>query len=149
MDQRSTTLQRKPTHVSDENHDTTKNLSGLATPKFDNFYTPQNEEFYSNFSYAELDSNRSEIRLLKVVPSDCHGFHCELLDNITLAKAHGRYSTVSYYAGDPNQTNPILVDGLEFNAFVNLERALAQIVRFWQNEYPDNRPRELLLWVDQ
>src|SRR5436190_20656932 len=71
---------------------------------------------------------------------------CELLDKVPLTAVFGRYSTLSYCAGSLNDTAPLLVNGLEFNAFRNLEHAL-HCVRFrWSQAHPDD---ELLIWVDQ
>ncbi len=36
--------------------------------EFDNFYTPQNQGFYANYTYVPLDPGRREIRLLRVFP---------------------------------------------------------------------------------
>ncbi|KAH8674195.1 heterokaryon incompatibility protein-domain-containing protein [Xylariales sp. PMI_506] len=43
-------------------------LGPLPGSRFDNFYTPRNESFYSTHKYHPLDGRRREIRLLKVFP---------------------------------------------------------------------------------
>jgi hypothetical protein len=43
----------------------------------DNFYTPQNDYFYSKSPYFALDPRRREIRLLKVSPPTTHAEHQE------------------------------------------------------------------------
>lgn len=124
-----------------------------AEEKFDNFYSPQNTQFYSKFKYAHLDPKTPSIRLLRIPPppsfdiaNQTHPIHCELLDNISLSDIEGKYTTLSYCAGDPKNTEAILVNGVEFNAFANLGHALRQARFFWKDRYQDT---ELLLWADQ
>lgn len=72
---------------------------------------------------------------------------CELIDNVPLASIYGkhdRYSTLPYCAGSSRNTTPIIVDGLIFNAFRNLERALDRA-----RERFSVTSNELLIWVDQ
>lgn len=57
-----------------------------------------------------------------------------------------RYTTISYCAGDPKNTEIVFVNGLEFNAFANLGHALRQARHFWSEKFDTE---ELLLWVDQ
>ncbi|KAK0110875.1 hypothetical protein ONS96_002462 [Cadophora gregata f. sp. sojae] len=58
----------------------------------------------------------------------------------------GKFTTLSYCAGDPKKTETIVVNGLEFNAFANLGHALRQIRHFWKEKHDT---QELLLWTDQ
>jgi Heterokaryon incompatibility protein (HET) len=100
-------------------------------------------------SYSDLDNFQHEIRLLKVLPgcdrlSDL--IECKLIDKIPLARMHGRYSALSYCAGNPKNTREIVVNGIPFKAFANLVHALWEVCRFWKENYGD---RELLLWADQ
>ncbi|PZD42043.1 HET domain containing protein [Pyrenophora tritici-repentis] len=120
-------------------------------PKYDNFYSPQNEEFYSKFQYCDLNTNERRIRLLRVHPSlemddKKSRTQCELLDNISMADKKGHYTTLSYCAGDPKKTEIITVNGIEFNAFANLGHALRQARHFWRDRFDG---QELLLWADQ
>jgi hypothetical protein len=43
-------------------------LANRPASAFDNFYTPENVNFYSQKPYFKLDNRRHEIRLLKVYP---------------------------------------------------------------------------------
>ena len=71
---------------------------------------------------------------------------CELLDKVPLTAVYGRYSTLSYCVGSLNDTASLLVNGLEFNAFRNLEHALDCVRLHWSKTNPGD---ELLIWVDQ
>src|SRR5262249_19099387 len=71
---------------------------------------------------------------------------CELVDKVPLSRIDGNYCAVSYVAGDPTETAVMLVDGLPFNAFANLEHATGHALECWKRRNPD---KELLLWVDQ
>jgi hypothetical protein len=130
-----------------------KHLKSNEPPqtKFDNFYSPQNSEFYSKFYYTNLNPGERRIRLLRIQPLEPGGhessrIRCELIDNLSLAEMRGKFTTVSYCAGDPKMTEAILVNGLEFNAFSNLDHALRQVCHFWKEKYGI---QELLLWADQ
>jgi hypothetical protein len=204
--------------------------------KFDTFYTPENEYFYSMSPYLKLDSRRREIRLLKVFRPRCYWKHikanpqwapfepnwealqlratetstrvpgshgvvrvdrksrikscsvdqdsphfacevhrshsvdrnsrhlackvpqsrsvdpnhqllaCELVDKVALSRIDGLYCALSYCAGKPSETRVILVDGLLFNAFASLERAIRLALECWTSRNPG---KELLLWADQ
>ncbi|KAI4949400.1 hypothetical protein J4E91_005139 [Alternaria rosae] len=57
------------------------------------------------------------------------------------------YTTLSYCAGDPHKTAIILVDGIPFNAFANLEHAIDRLWAHWTSTHPREEP--LLLWADQ
>ena len=119
--------------------------------KYDNFYTPKNNEFYSKFHYVNLKPEERRIRLLRIQslkPGEDkgHRIKCELIDNQSLAAMQGKFTTLSYCAGDPKKTETIVVNGLEFNAFSNLGHALRQVRHFWKEKYDT---QELLLWTDQ
>ncbi|CAA9962099.1 HET domain containing protein [Pyrenophora teres f. maculata] len=120
-------------------------------PKYDNFYLPQNEEFYSKFQYCSLQPKERRIRLLRIHASleandKKSRINCDLLDNISMADMKDQYTTLSYYAGDPKNTETITVNSIEFNAFANLGHALRQARHFWRDRFDGE---ELLLWADQ
>jgi len=163
-------------------------------PGDDNFFTPQNDFFYSKTPYLPLDAKQKEIRLLKVfapkpyanhikdhphwAPIDSvtgelipvndnsmpkilsslqiNGLHdlstpilgCQIIDKVALSKtqAEWMYHAVSYCAGKPTDTTLILVDGLPFNAFANLDHAICKALKYWHSLNPG---KELLLWADQ
>ncbi|ORX97021.1 heterokaryon incompatibility protein-domain-containing protein, partial [Clohesyomyces aquaticus] len=117
--------------------------------KYDNFYTPKNNDFYSKFSYRILDLNC--IRLLRIKPCDPGNIRqaaieCYVIENVSLTDMKGKYTTISYAAGDPKRKETVMVNGISFNALSNLGHALRQARYFWKNKYGN---RELLLWVDQ
>jgi hypothetical protein len=60
-----------------------------------------------------------------------------LLNNVRLSRWHGRYSAISYYAGDYRQTAKVIIDGVAFNAFANLHQALSDVKMFLEREFPD------------
>lgn len=71
---------------------------------------------------------------------------CEIIDKVAPSRMDGNYCVLSYCAGKPTKTKVLLVDGLPFNAFANLERAIRLALVCWASRNPG---RELLLWVDQ
>jgi Heterokaryon incompatibility protein (HET) len=121
-----------------------------STETFDNFYTPANKPFYTSGQYHDLDYTKREIRLLEFLPSTQSGplqlrivGHCSINDSGVDLK----YCAISYYAGDARNSMVILVNGIEFNVFANLEHALRQLFSaFQRGELPD-KPR--LFWADQ
>jgi hypothetical protein len=150
-------------------------LANRPASEFDNFYTPENKEFYSKTPYYKLDETRREIRLLKVYPEkklyDQHMIDhpewnrepshilypydprkrepiiaCELVDTTPLSRVDGTYHALSYCAGSPKNVKSILVNGILFNAFANLEHAINCTLEFWNSKNPGT---DLLLWVDQ
>jgi len=136
----------------------------IKTPKHDNFYTPQNEEFYKTFKYHDLNRENKEIRLIRLLSPGSDGqIVCELVDNIPLAQYRNQYTALSYCAGDPKKTEAILINGHSFNVFANLGHALREVQSFWtktssqQNRTADRLKfwvknvllRKRLLWVDQ
>jgi hypothetical protein len=172
-----------------------RGLANKDDSEFGNFYTPQNEFFYSKSPYLNLDPRRREIRLLRVFPRKSYAEHvkanpqwtpvvraeginsqplqindrnvsnlvssynefgisdpnmpliaCELVDKVALSRIDGSYCTLSYCAGNLTETAIILVDGLPFKAFANLEHAIGHALECWTAR---NSGKELLLWADQ
>jgi hypothetical protein len=119
--------------------------------KYNNFYTPSNRTFYNNFQYATLNPSDRRVRLLHIHPhgadeDDNATIKCDLIDDVSLEEYAGKFTTISYCAGDPNNTEIVLVNGVRFNAFANLSHALRQARHFWKTHHAD---RQLLLWADQ
>jgi hypothetical protein len=71
---------------------------------------------------------------------------CELLDKVPLSRVNGRYHALSYCAGSPENVSKVLINGIIFNAFANLEHAISCALNFWNSTSSD---KELLLWADQ
>jgi Heterokaryon incompatibility protein (HET) len=74
--------------------------------------------------YTALSAERSDIRLLRVLPAQdessqvaCEYSSISLLDNPV-------YNALSYLWGDPTVTTPILVNGEVFHTTTNLAAAL-------------------------
>ena len=113
------------------------------------FPTPENEEFYASQPYSRLSHDNKTIRLLKVFPDDGTGrIKCSLLPAVQLDQVAGKYSALSYCAGDPNNRDTILVNGIKFNAFANLRHALGEVRDFWRKTGNDAN-EDLILWTDQ
>ena len=73
---------------------------------------------------------------------------CEIIDATPLTSVYGRhtkYATLSYCAGDAGQTTEIIVNGLIFNAFSNLEHSLECVRLYWTQHSSE----DLLIWTDQ
>lgn len=99
----------------------------------------------------DLDPESDNIRLLRIKPPDPENIEralieCDLLDGVSLASHRGKYTTISYSAGDPHDIEIITVNGYSFNAFANLGHALRQARHFWKDRFDE---QELLLWADQ
>jgi hypothetical protein len=114
-----------------------------SKPQYDNFYTPQNEAFYSQFHYPPLDRRHNEIRLLRIDTSG-RGDH-RMIPKVPLDRTSS-YSALSYYSGSATNTRPILVDGIPFNAFANTADALDEAIRCWNALFPG---QALIMWTDQ
>lgn len=119
--------------------------------RVDNFFSPQNRDWYATLPYKTLKPDERKIRLLRI---HLHGgnftnstpIECDLLDNVSLADMEGKFTTISYCAGDPKQTETITVNNIHFNASANLGHALRQARKFWNTYRGD---QECLLWADQ
>ena len=96
----------------------------------DNFYTPSNSEFYKSNPYSDLDQSKHEIRLLELRLVQ-HGQPIEVsfrtisLDLLETEKENN-FTAISYAAGSYEETETMYVNGIRFNAFANLARALRQ-----------------------
>ncbi|KAF2420331.1 HET-domain-containing protein [Tothia fuscella] len=120
-----------------------------SEPKYDNFYSPENADFYKSFQYGHLNRQKHHIRLIKILPTAPDELiACELLDQIPLVDVHPKYTALSYCAGDPKKTVPVLVNGCQFNVFANLAHALNEVRHLWYQNRPNN-DEGLMLWVDQ
>jgi hypothetical protein len=121
-------------------------------PATDNFYTPKNYEYYKNHQFANLRTgqDKNQFRLFKVNPLKIleDGIvKGELIDKLVLSEWHGKYHTVSYYAGNPKDTRLVYVDGFEFNAFANLHRTLLDACTFLAQPLISNGTQ--YIWADQ
>ncbi|KAK5652300.1 hypothetical protein OQA88_10648 [Cercophora sp. LCS_1] len=134
--------------------------------KFDDFFTPSNNDFYSQCRYLPLDPRRREFRLLKVhfparptvslqhTSQGRRGFKdewprvldCEIIDKIPLSSNYGNCCAISCAAGSHAQTAEVLVDGFVFKTFANLAHAIHCSFDVWKAHNPG---RQFLVWVDQ
>jgi hypothetical protein len=120
------------------------------TPCYDNFYSPENRTFYTQKPYQPLSTSHRQLRLLKLLSPSISGEHTlsfQLLDQVPLEDAQKTYTALSYCAGDPKKTAPILVNGITFNAFANLGLALEEAVVYWREKGLDWEKD--YLWADQ
>lgn len=69
------------------------------------------------------------------------------MESTSLTRISDNYITLSYCAGDPQRTKPILVNGIPFNAFSNLEHALERAEAQWSQSHSNQG--SLLIWADQ
>ena len=122
-------------------------LSNDRDAKYDNFFSPENDHFYSTVDYSTLDPERREIRLVRVDFGNEGGqWTCKLIENVSLVSLDLKFAAVSYCAGSARNTRPVLVNGIVFNIFANLGHALDRIISYWQKNC---QGRECLLWIDQ
>ncbi|EEU41666.1 uncharacterized protein NECHADRAFT_87610 [Fusarium vanettenii 77-13-4] len=111
------------------------------------FATPENDSFHQLYTYSDLDSTAQDIRLIHVFQDEhCDLIQCEFLPQSSLQEAIGSYHTLSYCAGDPLETETVLLQGIKFNVFANLKHALEKTLSVWKSKYPEE---ECVLWVDQ
>lgn len=104
-------------------------------PKYDNFYTPQNDQLYKTFTYQPLDMEEKEIRLIRLMPNIGDGqIKCELVDNVPLAQYNTNNTALSYCAGAPRNNATILINNNLFNVFANLNHALREVRSYWHRK---------------
>ena len=109
------------------------------TSTFINFFTPENEAFYSANPYKPLDPANHEFRILEVLPGDVNDLvECKLIEPPHVSGLS--YDCISYRAGDPKNILQIKVNGHPFNTFATLGAALRRLRLL---------DRSRLLWADQ
>ncbi|WKT41465.1 Heterokaryon incompatibility [Fusarium oxysporum f. sp. vasinfectum] len=117
-------------------------------PSQEIFATPTNEHFLTKYSYHDLNYLEHEIRLVHVFKKPGSDLiHGNLLPPQKLADISGRYHTISYCAGSAKNTRPMILQGLEFNVFANLDCALQETLAYWSTtKYSED---DCILWIDQ
>ena len=117
----------------------------------DNFYTPSNRDFYNSKPYSDLDHSRHEIRFLELLPVKNDGtLNAKLVTPYFLSSDTSTppsYCAISYFAGNHKDTEVVFVNGIRFNAFANLARALRQIIQGREGIKVQECPQ--LIWADQ
>ncbi|KAK0727599.1 heterokaryon incompatibility protein-domain-containing protein, partial [Lasiosphaeria miniovina] len=119
------------------------------------FPTPNNDAFLEHGVYQALDPAQQEIRLIRLYVDDDDDapIRCDLLPPVPLASVQGKYTAVSYCAGDPGTTKTVLVNGIPFTVFANLAHVLDVARDFWHKSFPPNSnsttENECILWADQ
>lgn len=125
---------------------TSANSNGLQ-PGHDIFCTPDNDSFYSNYSYSSLESSEESVRLINILPGPSWApIECILRKARPLLDLKSQYTALSYCAGDARNTKSIVLNGHEFNVFANLAHALGEIRDFWKRTHGD---KPCVVWVDQ
>ncbi|KAI3587909.1 hypothetical protein IWW34DRAFT_678763 [Fusarium oxysporum f. sp. albedinis] len=117
-------------------------------PSQEIFATPTNEHFLTKYSYHDLNYLEHEIRLVHVFKKPGSDLiHGNLLPPQKLADISGKYHTISYCAGSARNTRPMILQGLEFNVFANLDCALQETLAYWSTtKYSED---DCILWIDQ
>lgn len=69
-----------------------------------------------------------------------------MIDGIPLNRAAGTYTAMSYFAGSPEDTSIILLDGRPFNVFSTLANAISDLLNNWKLK---NSDQILYVWADQ
>ena len=118
-----------------------------------NWKFPPNEAFPYNDVYKPLNQPDREIRLMRLLPGKSGGLKCEIIQNVPLPMLSQQqpqplpqttetyaYEALSYCAGDPNDYQPIQVNGYNMNAFSSLHSALQNL---------RDLDREKIFWIDQ
>ncbi|KAF4446663.1 hypothetical protein F53441_9704 [Fusarium austroafricanum] len=119
-----------------------------SAPSQEIFATPGNHSFLQRFSYGDLDPLQHQIRLVHAFQKPGSDLiHGNLLPPQKLADISGQYHTISYCAGSAKVTRPIILNGLEFNVFANLDCALRETLAFWRTS--DTSEEDCILWIDQ
>ncbi|KAF9699596.1 hypothetical protein EKO04_002513 [Ascochyta lentis] len=120
------------------------------TPSQDNFCSPANSEFYNSNPYSDLNRSKHEIRVLRLAPvQEGTPLSADLITiSLKSLKAENHnFIAISYSAGSHIETEAMYVNGVRFNAFANLARALRQAVRATRK--PELHPSPQLIWADQ
>lgn len=102
---------------------------GGQIPSVDNFGSPANQAFYKSGVHRQLDNSQREIQLL-AIDLDNKGketLEVRLLYKFPLQIVRNNYCAISCVAGKHTITEAILVNGIPFNAFKGLARALRAI----------------------
>ncbi|PTB39558.1 hypothetical protein M441DRAFT_28675 [Trichoderma asperellum CBS 433.97] len=120
---------------------------------YKHFYSPENAAFYNGNHYKQLDPAKKEIRLLQIdrtrQPTSSLSF--KLHQPISLDDSSNHlFIAISYRAGDPSQTVPIFIDGVQFNAFKPLTEALSRASqRLDADDEAEDFASRVCLWADQ
>lgn len=91
----------------------------------------------TSFRYLELDSEASEIRLVRILPDAGPTIECELLH--TSLENPRSYIAISYAWGDAEETRNIILNGHEFPVTENLWAALQRL---------RSRSFPVIIWAD-
>ena len=124
------------------------------------FHCPENDEFYQSGVYQHLDESQQHIRLLTALrPDDANPdgpLRFTMSQRLPLAECKmvvgGQHAFIamSYCAGDPNDTVPILIDGRQFNVFKTLGLALNSLLLSLGRKDGNWELEETLsIWADQ
>ncbi|KAK4442591.1 heterokaryon incompatibility protein-domain-containing protein [Podospora aff. communis PSN243] len=124
------------------------------------FHCPENDDFYGAGIYQELDPSHQHIRLLQARrpdESDPDGLlRFTMAQRLPLSEcqsgegAKHPFIAMSYCAGSPYETVPVLIDGKSFNVFRSLHLALHSLLHHLgrkKNEW--ELESTLWIWADQ
>jgi hypothetical protein len=113
----------------------------------DNFFSPINHDFYARQPYKHINEMSRSIRLLQVAKDPATGKRTfALTEERPLSEAQDTYTAISYCASNSKDTSELLANGVRFNAFANLARAIEETCHYREIAHQDTAP---LLWTDQ
>jgi hypothetical protein len=118
------------------------NVASNANRPENMFKTPDNKTWdYTKFHYKSLDSERNEIRLLRITPNSNRDsiIYCQLFH--TPLDHAPPYEALSYAWGDRSGMHKVLIDSSYVNVTPNLDHALRRL-------RPNPGDPELIIWVD-
>jgi hypothetical protein len=124
-------------------------FNSMSSGGFDNFYSPENGDFYKRNVYSELKDGvgTQQFRLLKIHPTRFikGQLNCELI-TVFFEEFKFKYATLSYCAGDAKNTRSLTINGATFNAFATLWESIHQAWWYWSTS---GRNEIQYLWADQ
>jgi hypothetical protein len=153
MERSPESIDREPDKERPRNNTANENSVAVDSTPADNFFSPINHGFYAKQPYTPLNKTNRSIRLLQVSKDTATGNRIYTLteerslnEGSLFTNACNTYTAISYCAGDPKDTRELLINGIKFNAFANLARAIHETCHYLETAY---NKTEYLLWTDQ
>ncbi|KAE9367117.1 hypothetical protein N431DRAFT_429848 [Stipitochalara longipes BDJ] len=96
--------------------------------------------------YSPLSEEKREVRMLEVVSNTKIELGCSL--HIVSLNEDAPFAAISYVWGDPNDTEPITVNGVVVFITKGLASAIRHIQKHLQNALPSRPQQSFRLWAD-